>query len=277
MLEQTIELLRPSQGKTIVDCTLGFGGHSAALLAKGAAVIGIDRDDDALQAAGEKLSKYPGFRALKGNFKDIGALIEDKVDGFLFDLGVSSYQIDRPERGFSSRYDGPLDMRMDRSRPLSALEVVNDYPQEDLERIFFDYGEERFGRRIARAVVNARQVKEIGTTGELKAIVERAIPTWKKRESVARIFQAIRIEVNDELNSLSSALNSAIDRLDPGGRIVVISYHSLEDRIAKKLFVEGKKNGILELVTRKPLTAGEAEILANPRAKSAKLRCAEKK
>ncbi len=277
MLEETVKLLKPGAGRTIVDCTLGFGGHAAALLAEGAMVIGIDQDADALAASKQKFSNGERITFVRANFSDLKNVIREKTDGFLFDLGVSSYQIDRPERGFSIRYDGPLDMRMDQSQPLSAREVLNDYSPEELEKIFFEYGEERFGRRIARAVAGARQIKEIATTGELKEIVEKAIPTWRKRESVSRIFQAIRIEVNGELDRLNKALAQAVELLKPGGRIVVISYHSLEDRAVKKFFVECKKNGILEVITKKPLTASIAESAANPRAKSAKLRCAEKK
>ncbi|MFC1511487.1 16S rRNA (cytosine(1402)-N(4))-methyltransferase RsmH [Candidatus Margulisiibacteriota bacterium] len=190
--------------------------------------------------------------------------------GFLFDLGVSSYQIDEAARGFSIKKDGPLDMRMDKSQKLTASDILNRSSQEELEKIFKEYGEERFSRRIAKAV---EQQRPLTTTKQLKEIVEQAIPTWKKRESVTRIFQALRIAVNQELDSLKLALSDAIELLRPGGRIVVISYHSLEDRIVKQTFRQAEQ---LKVLTKKPLRANEAEISSNPRARSAKLRAGEK-
>jgi 16S rRNA (cytosine1402-N4)-methyltransferase len=276
MLELTIELLKPGPGKTIVDCTLGFGGHAAALLDSGSEVIGIDQDMDAVKAAEVRLSDYQNIRLIHDNFANVGKIIKEPVDGFLFDLGVSSYQIDEAARGFSIRSNGPLDMRMDQGRGVTASDIINSYPREELERIFFEYGEERFSKRITRAIIKRRQVKEIGTTFELKEIIEKAIPTWKKRESVTRIFQALRIAVNSELDNLKKALNDAVPLLKKSGVIVVISYHSLEDRITKKFFMEQKNNGILNIITKKPVIASEEEIKKNPRAKSAKLRAAEK-
>jgi 16S rRNA (cytosine1402-N4)-methyltransferase len=276
MLQETLQYLAPAPGKTIVDCTLGFGGHAAALLSGGASVIGIDQDLDALEAVRAKLSGGGKIVLVHDNFSNIRQAIKEPVDGFLFDLGVSSYQIDEAGRGFSIRSDGPLDMRMNRKKELTAAKIVNEYSQEELEKIFFEYGEERFSKRIARSIIFRREKKKIETTFELKEIIEKAIPTWKKRESATRIFQALRIEVNGELENLKKALGDAVRLLKPGGRLVVISYHSLEDRIAKRFMVEGKKNGILETLTKKPVTAGEAEAGANPRARSAKLRAAEK-
>ncbi|MFA4967858.1 MAG: 16S rRNA (cytosine(1402)-N(4))-methyltransferase RsmH [Candidatus Margulisiibacteriota bacterium] len=277
MIEETTDLLAPSQGKIIVDCTLGFGGHSAAILSKGANVIGIDQDLDALRAAEVRLSEYQNIRYVQDNFANIEKIVKEPVDGVVFDLGVSSYQIDQVLRGFSIRGDGPLDMRMDQGKGITAADIVNDYPQEELERIFFEYGEERFSKRVAGAILARRRIKPIETTFELKEIIEKAIPVWKKRESVTRIFQALRIAVNSELDNLKKGLNGAVKTLKKGGRIVVISYHSLEDRIVKKFFVEQKNNGILNIITKKPVIAKEEEVLANPRAKSAKMRAAEKK
>ena len=277
MIEETTDLLAPSQGKIIVDCTLGFGGHSAAILSKGANVIGIDQDLDALRAAEVRLSEYQNIRYVQDNFANIEKIVKEPVDGVVFDLGVSSYQIDQALRGFSIRGEGPLDMRMDQGKGITAADIANDYPQEELERIFFEYGEERFSKRVAGAILARRRIKPIETTFELKEIIEKAIPVWKKRESVTRIFQALRIAVNSELDNLKKGLNGAVKTLKKGGRIVVISYHSLEDRIVKKFFVEQKNNGILNIITKKPVIAKEEEVLANPRAKSAKMRAAEKK
>lgn len=288
MVKEVVTFLEPAPGKVLVDCTLGFGGHAAALLDKGANVIGFDRDQTAIEAAKGRLSDYRNIRYIKGNFGDLKELIKEKVDGFLFDLGVSSYQIDNAERGFSIRTDGPLDMRMDKSARLTAAEIVNHYSEEELAKIFFEYGEERFSRRVARAIVVAREPASkprgsqeprrlasgsIKSTQELKELIEKAIPTWRKRESVSRIFQALRIAVNSELSNLKAALPQAFGLLIPGGRIVVISYHSLEDRIVKQAF----KNGILKMLTKKPVTPGVEETAQNPRARSAKLRAAEKK
>ena len=276
MLAETLELLAPQPGRVLVDCTLGFGGHAEALLAAGAQVIGIDQDREALQAGQERLSGFPGIRVIRDNFANIGQIVKEPVDGFLFDLGVSSYQIDEKQRGFSIRFDGPLDMRMDQSRGQTAAELINSLPEEELVRIFKEYGEERFAKRIGARIGEMRKVNEIQTTGQLKAIVEKAIPTWRKRESATRVFQALRIAVNSELENLKQALSACPDILKPGGRLVVISYHSLEDRMVKWFLREKEKSGILKILTKRPKVAGEAEIKSNPRAKSAKLRGAVK-
>ncbi len=298
MPDEVIKYLDPSDGKIIVDCTLGGGGHVEAILnvltpdpspiGRGGPVknvstsrsrvrvIAVDRDIEAIEAAKNKLSNYDNVQYVHDNFSNIGKIIDNPVDGFLFDLGVSSHQIDEALRGFSIRQDGPLDMRMDTSLNLTAADIVNNYPQEELERIFWEYGEERFSKRISKSIIDNRYSRPIKTTFQLKEIIEKAIPTWRKRESVARIFQALRIAVNGELESLKKALKSAVLKLNPGGRIVVISYHSLEDRIVKRFFKEREIGGILKALTKKPVTAGEEEVSSNPRAKSAKLRCAEK-
>jgi len=277
LIKETIEFLDPSRQKTYVDCTLGFGGHTSELLQKGAKVIGIDCDGQALKSVREKLGNNPNLTVIHDNFANIKYILKEPVDGILFDFGVSSYQIDNAERGFSIKSEGPLDMRMDLSQGKTAAEVINSYEKEELEKIFFEYGEERFSRRIVAAILKERKTKPISTTGELSKIVSEAIPTWKKRESVTRIFQALRIEVNSELENIKAALGDAISLLKPGGRLVAISFHSLEDRIVKRFFKEQKENGILEVLTKKPVMAGEDEAKANPRSRSAKLRAARKK
>ena len=264
MVKEVVEALRPKSGVVIVDCTVGGGGHAQALLKSGASVIGIDQDQD--------IPRLEKIKYIHGNFGDINGLIKRPVDGFLFDLGVSSYQIDEPTRGFSLQKDGPLDMRMDKTLTLTAEDILNTWDQKALEDLIRQYGEERFAGRIARKIKENR----ITTTGELKEIIEKAIPTWKKRESVTRVFQALRIAVNSELEKLEKALKDAVELLKPKGRIAVISYHSLEDRIVKHAFRAFAKDGKLKLLTKKPVTASIEEISSNPRARSAKLRAAEK-
>jgi len=266
MAKEVIEYLKPDKGKVFVDCTLGGGGHSEKLLGTGVRVLAFDRDAEAIEAAKQKLAEYSNIEYIQDNFSNIKKHVKEKVDGFLFDLGVSSYQIDEATRGFSFKKDGPLDMRMDRGQKLTAGEIVNRFPAGEIERIIRDYGEERFARRIARAIAEKRP---LNATFELKEIVEKAIPTWRKRESVSRVFQALRIAVNSELENLQKALKDSVELLRPGGRIVVISYHSLEDRIVKHAF-----RGFA--LTKKPVLPSAEEIASNPRAKSAKLRAAEK-
>ena len=243
-------------------------------------IIGFDQDEDALAAAQERLAGFDGIEYIHDNFSHLKDHVKEPVDGILFDLGISSFQIDEASRGFSLRSDGPLDMRMDRSQKLTAADIVNNWPAEELTKIFYEYGEEKFSRRIAREIEKMRKaevgMRNIETTFQLKEIIEKAIPTWKKRESVTRVFQSLRIAVNNELASLKQALEQATELLKPGGRIVVIAYHSLEDRIVKLALRESAKNGILKLLTKKPLLAGEPELAGNPRARSAKLRAAEK-
>jgi 16S rRNA (cytosine1402-N4)-methyltransferase len=282
MAPEVVSFLAPAAGKTIVDCTLGGGGHAAALLRNdkcqisNVKLIGFDQDSEAIAAAQQRLGDHKNIEYINDNFSALKQHLKKKVDGFLFDLGVSSYQLDEPGRGFSIREDGPLDMRMDKRQALTAYDIVNTWPIDRLTTIFKEYGEERFARRISNSISVRRNAREIRTTFELKEIVEQAIPTWKKRESVTRIFQSLRIAVNQELDVLKKALNDALALLKPGGRIVVLSYHSLEDRITKQTFNEAKLTGILTVLTKKPLTAGDEEIGENPRAASAKLRAAEK-
>lgn len=279
MAEEIAGYLAPFYGKTYVDCTLGGGGHTQALLGRfkiqnpKLKIIGFDQDVEAINAAKERLKQHDNIVYINDNFSTLKKHIKKKVDGFIFDLGISSYQIEEPGRGFSLQKNGPLDMRMDQRRGMTAADIVNHSSAEELERIFCDFGEERFARRIARAVLSHLPVE---TTFQLRDIVEKAIPTWKKRESVTRIFQSLRIAVNSEMESLKTALRDALVLLKKGGRIVVISYHSLEDRIVKRTFRDAAKAGILRLLTKKPALPTEEEIINNPRARSAKLRAAEK-
>lgn len=275
MAREVVEYLHPASGGLFIDCTLGGGGHAKELKAQNSKckIIGFDQDLHAIDAAKINLAGFNDIEYIHANFANLKKHIKTKAEGILFDLGISSYQIDAPERGFSYQKDGPLDMRMNKEGKLTAAEIVNRYPPEELERIFWEYGEERFSRRISRAISAARPV---AGTFALKEIIGRATPTWKKRETVARIFQSLRIAVNRELEILEDALRDAVNLLNPGGRIVVLSYHSLEDRVVKQTFREQAQNGILKVLTKKPVTARTEEVKENPRAKSAKLRAAER-
>ncbi len=301
LLEECIEALCIRPDGIYLDGTLGRAGHSleiAKRLTTGR-LIAIDRDETALTAARERLADYMGHVTLvHSNFSRLGEVLEELhiagVDGMLFDLGVSSPQLDEPERGFSYMHDAPLDMRMDAAASLTAREVVNGWSYEELRRILFEYGEERYAPAIARAIVKARETAPIETTFQLTELIRRAMPAAALREKqhpAKRSFQAIRIAVNDELGELPPMLEAAERGLNPGGRLAVISFHSLEDRIIKQTLqklatgctcppefpvcVCGKKPK-MKLVTRKPIVSGEAELAQNPRARSAKLRVAEK-
>lgn len=278
LLKESIDLLNLFESGIYVDCTLGGGGHTMEIKTRSpkSKVIGIDTDYEAILATQTKLAGFENIEIINDNFKNLKNLVKKPVDGILFDLGVSSYQIDEPSRGFSLQKDGPLDMRMDQSQKLRAQDIVNSSSQEELEKIFKEFGEERFSRRTAKAIIKERETKDIKSTFQLKEIIEKAIPIWKKRESVTRIFQSLRIAVNQELGNLKTALEDAIDLLKPRGRIVVISYHSLEDRIVKHLFKQAGQEEKLEILTKKPVRACAGEISSNPRAKSAKLRAAKK-
>lgn len=265
----------------VVDATVGAGGHAEALLEGGiTTVIGIDRDAAALRGAADRLARYGGrFRPVRARFSEIadamGRLGRRSVQGVLYDLGVSSMQLDRPERGFGYRSGGPLDMRMAGSgdEP-SAADVVAGYPQPELERVIREYGQERYAGRISRAIVRARERLEIETTAELAAIVAAAVPARRGGPHPARrTFQAIRIEVNHELEELAASLPQAAGLLEPGGRLVVIAYHSLEDRIVKRFL--RSSDDLVELA-KKPVLASAAEVASNPRSRSAKLRAAER-
>ena len=259
--------------RTVLDLTLGAGGHAEALLEAGAErVVGVDRDPDAIRIASARLARFGArFEAVLARFSELP--VENRVDGVLYDLGVSSMQLDRPERGFSYRHPGPLDMRMGPEGE-SALDLVNTAAEEELARIVFEYGQERRSRRVAAAIVRARARRRIETTDELARVVAGALGARRGGPHHARrTFQALSIAVNRELEELAASLPRAAGILAPGGRLVVISYHSLEDRIAKR-FLLGEPT--LRVLTKKPLTPSKAESARNPRARSAKLRGAEK-
>ena len=301
LLHECIENLNIRPDGIYVDGTLGMGGHSeqiAARLTTGK-LIGIDRDETAIERAGARLAPFGDrVQLVHGNFRDAAAILDrlgiDAVDGMLFDLGVSSPQLDESERGFSYMHDAPLDMRMDATEGLSAWNVVNEWPEGELKRILYEYGEERYAPRIAGAIVRARAQQPIATTMELVDVIRSAMPPQALREKqhpAKRSFQAIRIAVNDELASVSRLMHDAIDRLNPGGRLAVITFHSLEDRIVKNAMqaaakgctcppefpvcICGKKPKV-RVLTRKPIVSGAQELAENPRARSAKLRVAEK-
>jgi 16S rRNA (cytosine1402-N4)-methyltransferase len=278
LLKESIDFLDPKTEGVYVDCTLGGGGHTEEIKTRSPSskIIGIDADYEVMIQTREKLERFQGIEFINDNFKNIKSIVNHPVDGILFDLGVSSYQIDEPGRGFSLQKDGPLDMRMDRSQKLTAEEIINRSSRDELEKIFREYGEEHFSRKIAKAIIQKREKEKIKSTLQLKDIVEKSIFTWKKRESVTRIFQALRIAVNQELKNLESALRDSLDLLKPSGRIVVISYHSLEDRMVKHTLREAGKKGALSILTKKPVRPSDNEISSNPRARSAKLRAAEK-
>ena len=272
MVEEVVRLLG---GRDVVlDMTLGAGGHAEALLGSGVGrLIGVDRDPDAIRLATERLARFgERFTAVRTRFSDVPA--EDRVDGVLYDLGVSSMQLDRGDRGFSYRAGGPLDMRMEREGE-SAMDLVNTADETELARILFEYGEERRSRRVAAAIVRARARAPITTTDELARIVASALGARRGGPHPARrTFQALRIAVNRELEELAASLPRAAGVLAPGGRVVAISYHSLEDRILKRFLNDAPD---LDVLTKKPLRPSAAEAARNPRARSAKLRAAEKR
>lgn len=291
LLVEAVEVLISDPNGVYIDGTLGGGGHSTAILkalTPSGTLFGIDQDDDALKTATTRINDKR-FHALKGNFAYMDVIIppsyRGRVSGILLDLGVSSYQIDEGTRGFSFREDGPLDMRMDSRTSRSAKAVVNEYAESDLVRILFEYGEERFSRKIANAIVNRRPLE---TTLDLRKAVEAAVKGPHVVKSLARVFQAIRIEVNREIEVLHQVLQKSVSMLAPNGRLVVISYHSLEDRPVKHFMRSGNLEGVIDkdfyghdirpLEPYKPamITPSEAEIQRNPRARSAKMRIAYK-
>jgi 16S rRNA (cytosine1402-N4)-methyltransferase len=299
LLDECIEGLSLKPGGVYVDGTLGHGGHARELVkrldAEGRLIV-IDRDADAIKEAKVNLSEFEGkITFVHGDFADIKTINDvQKVDGMLFDLGVSSPQLDDPERGFSYMQNAPLDMRMDKDGALTAFEAVNTWPEEKLRKIFFEYGEEKYSRQIVRAIVKKRGEKLVATTFDLNEIIISALPPKARREKQhpsKRCFQALRIAVNDELGAITGMLDAAPEMLKPGGRICVISYHSLEDRLVKTAF-NARVSGCvcpkdvpvcvcgfvptLKLITKKPITPGAFETERNPRARSAKLRIAER-
>lgn len=299
MLRECIEGLNIKPDGVYVDGTLGGAGHSRVIASKlsGGTLICIDKDSDALKVAGERLSEYECVRLVKSDFKEFASIMDelgvDGVDGVLLDLGVSSYQLDTADRGFSYRFDGPLDMRMDKESDFSAYNVVNEYTLDELTRVIREFGEEQFARNIAKNIVAEREKSPITTTAELNGIVERSIPRklWGKGSVAKKTFQAIRIEVNNELRGLDKVLYDIIGKLRKGGRLAVITFHSLEDRIVKNVFKDCATGCIcdrsipicvcnhkatVKLVNKKPIEASAEELSENKRSASAKLRVVEK-
>jgi 16S rRNA (cytosine1402-N4)-methyltransferase len=285
LVAEVIGLLEPSRGGVFVDCTVGLGGHSRALLEAGAArVLGLDRDTTALAIARDTLAAF-GQRVelVHGDYRDLGRVLDergiDAVDGVMADLGVSSMQLDADGRGFSFRRDEPLDMRMDQTRGPTAADLLRDVEEEELANVIFQFGEERHSRRVARAIVGARRETAIETTARLASIVRRALPYkgHQRIDPATRTFQALRIWVNRELDGLDAFLADATRRLRARARLAVITFHSLEDRIVKHTFRALEKTGEgLRILTKRPLTPAEEEVARNPRARSAKLRAIER-
>jgi len=285
MVAETIALLEPSRGGLFVDCTVGLGGHTRALLDAGATrVLGLDRDTEALGVTRERLQEFGDrLELVHADYRDLGRVLDERhvaqANGILADLGVSSMQLDADGRGFSFRRDEPLDMRMDRSQGPTAADLLTDVSEEDLANVIFQHGEERFSRRIARAIVGARRLGAISTTGQLAQLVRRAVPKrgYQRIDPATRTFQALRIWVNRELERLDGFIADACARLLVGARLAVITFHSLEDRIVKHTFRALAAAGeALQVLTRKPVTPGEEELARNPRARSAKLRAIER-
>lgn len=301
MLKEVLEMLAVKPDGTYVDCTVGSGGHAAGileLLGREGRLIGLDRDPEALAAARVRLGNDPRVQLVRANFRGLGAVLEELgisgVDGVLYDLGVSSYQLDNPGRGFTYWEDVPLDMRMDREDPVTAADLVNTLDGKELARIIREYGEERWATRIADFIVAARARQPITTTGQLVEVIKNAVPAGARRigpHPARRTFQALRIAVNQELEALKESLAQAIAVLKPGGRLVVLSYHSLEDRIVKEFIRKAQAGCVcpptapvcvcgqkpqLVAVTKRPRTPTGEEMGRNPRARSAKMRAAEK-
>jgi 16S rRNA (cytosine1402-N4)-methyltransferase len=296
LVTEAVELLAPRAGALVVDATCGGGGHTAEILRSGADVLALDQDPDAIAHAGERLAQFGGrVTSRQANFRDAGKLLDELgivgIGGALLDLGVSSRQLENAERGFSVMRSGPLDMRMDPRRELTAALVVNSYSEEDLTRLFRDLGEEPAARRIASQLVKARKTTPFADTMQLAKAIEKIVWRHGRRHPATQVFQALRMEVNDELGALEEGLRVLTKRLEPGARIAVITFHSLEDRIVKNFFrdrsrewldrpewPEPKRNPdfTFKLITTKPVEPGENEQRLNPRSRSAKLRVAEK-
>src|SRR6478672_4515818 len=296
LVSESVELLAPRAGAVVVDGTCGGGGHTAEILRTGADVVALDQDPDAIEFAREKLSEYGGRVSLvQANFREAGKVLDELgivgIGGAILDLGVSSRQLENGSRGFSVMRQGPLDMRMDPRRELTAATIVNSYSEEDLTRIFRDLGEEPAARRIASQLVKQRKATPFQETMQLAKAIEKIVWRHGRRHPATQVFQALRMEVNDELNALEEGLTALTKRLESGARIAVITFHSLEDRIVKNCFRDRSREWLdrpewpeprrnpdymLRLVTDKPLEPGENEQRNNPRSRSAKLRVAEK-
>ena len=296
LMREAVELLAPRPGALVVDATCGGGGHSAEILRAGADVLALDQDPDAIEFAAEKLGQFGGRVTLRqANFRDAGNVLDELgivgIGGALLDLGVSSRQLENASRGFSVLRQGPLDMRMDPRRELTAATVVNAYSEEDLTRLFRELGEEPAARRIASQLVKLRKATPFQDTMQLAKAIEKIVWRHGRRHPATQVFQALRMEVNDELGALEEGLRSLTKRLEPGARIAVITFHSLEDRIVKNFFRDRSREWLdrpewpepqrnpdfaLRLITSKPIEPGENEQRVNPRSRSAKLRVAEK-
>ena len=301
LLSECIENLDIKPDGIYVDGTAGGAGHSSKIAERldGGLLIPIDQDEDAIKVISERLAQYgERVRIVRDNFSNIKSILDgleiEKIDGLLLDLGVSSYQLDTAERGFSYMADAPLDMRMDNRAARSAYTVINEYSADDLKKIIYDFGEERFAPKIVSGIISAREKAPVKTTGELVEIIKNSLPSFARREewsSVKRVFQAVRIEVNKELDVIAPTIEAAVNMMNKGGRIVIITFHSLEDRIVKQTFnalasgctcpkdfpvcVCGNKPKI-KILTKKPILPSDAELAVNSRSKSAKLRVAEK-
>lgn len=287
MINEVLQNLMPKAGNIIVDCTIGDAGHTRSIcqqIQPTGRLIGIDQDTEALSRASNNLKEYKDLCTLvHDNFRNLGSILDDLkisgADGIIFDLGLSLFQIEMAGRGFSFRYPGPLDMRMDRTSQLPAYQLINCLSQDEISKILRTYGEERWSNRIARYIIRARKKASITTTTQLADIVKKAIPArnWRRRiHPATKTFQAFRIVVNQEIEALKQGLTAAIAYLNLGGRVCVISFHSLEDRIVKEKFKNYSRQGVLKIITKKPLIPSRAEISDNRRSRSAKLRVAEK-
>ena len=286
MRADVVRALAPERGGLFVDCTLGLGGHAAAVLEAGAGrLIGVDRDAEALAVARERLAPWAGqVELVHANYREIGRVLDERgiggVDGIVADLGVSSLQFDGEGRGFSFQRDEPLDMRMDRSTGPTAADLLSELREEDLANLIYQFGEDRYSRRIARAIVDARRMGPVQTTGRLAALVRRAVPRrgYSPIHPATRTFQALRIAVNGELEGLDEFVDQACRRLAPGGRLVVLAFHSLEDRVVKHTLrrLAASEGESFRLLSRRATQPTDDEVAANPRARSAKLRAVER-
>lgn len=288
LLHETINALCLKNGSVVLDGTLGSGGHSEEILKQispGGILIGLDQDDEAIERSRKRLQKFDSQLILtKSNFRNLDQILSQfkilSVDAVLLDIGVSWNQFDTPERGFSFRFDGPLDMRMDRAGDVTAADLIQNLPERELADLFFQLGEERKSRQIARWIMDARSREPIKTTKALSDLIASRVPPkvrYGRLHPATRVFQALRIAVNHELEALKEGAGKAIEALKPGGRLAVITFHSLEDRIVKNLFRSEKEKGTLLLMNKKPIVPSESEVEQNPRSRSAKLRVAEKR
>jgi 16S rRNA (cytosine1402-N4)-methyltransferase len=296
LLHEAVDLLRPAPGKLVVDATMGGAGHTLALLEAGANVLGFDQDEAAIEAAHERCADYEDrFATVRANFRELESVLQESgvglVDGILADIGVSSFQLDTAERGFSFQQDGPLEMRMDQRTGITAADIVNTWSVEELQKLFVEYGEEPLARRAAMAILRRREQRPFHRTLDLAEVLAAALPRRGKTHPATRVFQALRIAVNDELGALKDLLDQAPRCLKPGGRLVMISFHSLEDRIVKHTlqkqstqwqdrpeWPEPRPNPdyCMRVLTKKPVEPSEEEISRNPRSRSARLRAAER-